>query len=58
MLDQLQPDVIVVLGDVFAEGFKATDLLWWDYLHVSHPDTSSPPVSVFLSTIPKVIPRY
>lgn len=37
MLNQLQPDVIVVLGDIFAEGYKASEVFWWDYLKVSQP---------------------
>ena len=28
------PDIVVILGDVFAEGFKATESEWQDYLQV------------------------
>lgn len=35
MLKQLKPEVVVVLGDLFAEGYKASEVYWWDYLQVS-----------------------
>lgn len=34
LLGQLQPDMVVVLGDLFAEGYKASDLYWVEYLEV------------------------
>ena len=34
MLKQLKPEVVVVLGDLFAEGYKASEVYWWDYLQV------------------------
>ena len=32
---QLKPDVVVILGDLFAEGFKASSAEWNHYLKVS-----------------------
>ena len=34
LLSQLQPEVVVVVGDVFAEGYKASDTQWEEYLQV------------------------
>ena len=34
LLSRLKPDVVVVLGDVFAEGYKASELHWKEYLQV------------------------
>lgn len=41
ILSQLQPDMVIVLGDLFAEGYKASDIFWLDYLEVGYdyPDT-------------------
>ncbi len=34
LMHRLEPDVVVVLGDLFAEGFKASEREWRDYLQV------------------------
>lgn len=34
LLSTLQPDMVVVLGDLFGEGFKASSQDWEDYLQV------------------------
>ena len=34
MVARLQPDVVMLLGDVFAEGYKASEVQWLDYLEV------------------------
>ena len=31
---QMNPDAVVILGDLFAEGFKASSVEWADYLKV------------------------
>ena len=35
LVNSLRPDLVVVLGDVFAEGYKASSRQWKDYLQVS-----------------------
>lgn len=34
LISTLQPEMVVVLGDIFAEGFKASSQEWEDYLQV------------------------
>ena len=35
LVARLQPHVVVIVGDVFAEGYKASEFEWQDYLQVS-----------------------
>lgn len=46
---QMNPDAVVILGDLFAEGFKASSVEWADYLKVrsSHVSLRS---SIFFCT--------
>ena len=34
LVARMEPDVVVVVGDVFAEGYKASESDWHDYLLV------------------------
>ena len=34
LLTRLEPDMVVVTGDMFAEGYKANELVWLEYLQV------------------------
>ena len=34
MVARLRPDMIVLLGDIFAEGYKASEMQWQEYLEV------------------------
>ena len=36
LISTLQPEMVVILGDIFAEGFKASPQEWRDYLQVTH----------------------
>lgn len=35
LMRKLDPDVIILLGDVFSDGFRASESQWRDYLVVS-----------------------
>jgi metallophosphoesterase superfamily enzyme len=36
LMDSLHPDVVVLLGDIFSDGFQASASQWMDYLNVSY----------------------
>ena len=41
LLATMEPDAVVVMGDVFAEGYKASEQDWEDYLQVCGTGFSS-----------------
>ena len=40
-MSSLYPDVVLLLGDVFSDGFQASATQWNDYLNVSEQATAS-----------------
>ena len=50
LVARLQPHVVVVVGDVFAEGYKASEFEWQDYLQVSVCFIEVPPTFDFTHT--------
>ena len=36
MVARLQPDMVVLLGDIFAEGYRASEFDWLQYLEVRY----------------------
>ena len=34
LMDSLHPDVVILLGDIFSDGFRASSNQWNDYLIV------------------------